>query len=344
MSKIRSVKQNLSLKAFSFLVSMTVSLRKCKNQVYKRKSMIRNNVLLRKLGTFAKNPKTLLIKILYLVSPVLGDKLYLQLLFPLKVGYRLNLNNPITFNEKLQWLKLNYKNPKLPMMVDKHEAKLYVGKLIGEEHIIPTLGVWNKFDEIDFSKLPQQFVLKTTHDQGGVVICKNKVNFDYVSAKTKLGNHLRRDLSVLSREWPYKEVKPKIIAEKYMADTNTNELRDYKFFCFDGKPELLYIASNRQNKAEGVKFDYFDLDFNNLDISQAYGKNREAIKKPKTFLKMIEFAEVLSQNLPHVRVDFYEINEQLFFGELTFFHHSGFVPFYPKEWDNKLGGLINLRK
>lgn len=304
--------------------------------------MKKHEIIRRKFLTLLKKPQTILIKLLYLAAPILDDSLYLKLIFRLKVGYRLNLKNPRNFNEKLQWLKLNYRNPNLPMMVDKYEAKIYVGSRIGEEHIIPTLGVWLRFDEIDFDKLPDQFVLKTTHDQGGVVICNNKQEFDVAKAKAKLEKHLKRDLSILSREWPYRKVTPKIIAEKYMVDETTKELRDYKFFCFNGKPELLYIASNRQNKSEGVKFDYFDLEFRRLDISQAYARNQSVLNKPVTFDKMIQFSRILSENLPHVRVDFYEINNQLYFGELTFFHHSGLVPFQPKAWDRKLGDLINL--
>jgi len=303
---------------------------------------MKNSILLKKTKILIKNPQIILIRTLYFLSPLLSDKMYLKLLFPLKVGYRLNLENPQTFNEKLQWLKLNYRNPDLPMMVDKFEVKKYVSSLIGEEYVIPTLGIWNKFDDINFDSLPQKFVLKTTHDQGGVVICKDRNKFDLVSAKKKIEKHLKKNLFVLSREWPYKNVKPRIIAEEYMEDVSTGELKDYKFFCFNGEPKLLYVASDRQNKAEGIKFDYFDLDFNKLNITQAYAHSTRTIDKPKSFDKMIKFSGILSKNLPHVRVDFYEINGQLFFGELTFFHHGGFVPFYPEKWDYTLGSYLTL--
>jgi len=291
-----------------------------------------------------REPRTLLIKLLYLISPILGDKAYLKLLFPLKVGYKLSLRAPKTYNEKLQWLKIYYRNPDLPMMVDKFEAKKYVGNLIGEEYIIPTLGVWDCFEDIDLSSLPQQFVLKTTHDQGGVIICKDRDRFDIALAKKKITSHLKRNFGRYSKEWPYKMVRPRVILEEYMVDAKTGELKDYKFFCFNGEPKLFYIASNRQNKDEGLKFDYFDLNFNRLDIKQAYANSDKVLEKPKSFDKMLEFSKMLSRNLPHVRVDFYEINERLFFGELTFFHHSGFVPFYPAEWDYKLGDYIKLPK
>jgi len=254
----------------------------------------------------------------------------------------LDLKDPQTFNEKLQWLKLNYRNSDLPEMVDKFDAKRYVGDLIGEEYIIPTLGVWSSFNEIDFESLPSQFVLKTTHDQGGVVICENRNLFDIESAKKKINKHLKTNIYHRSREWPYKDIKPRIIAEKYMVDIKQGELRDYKFFCFDGVPKLLYVASNRQNKNDKVRFDYFDMDFNHMDITQAYDHSAVKIEKPKSFNKMVAFAEVLSKNLPHVRVDFYDINGRLYFGELTFFHHGGFVPFRPEEWDYRLGSYIKL--
>ncbi|RAV30992.1 ATP-grasp fold amidoligase family protein [Sinomicrobium soli] len=296
----------------------------------------------RKIRGVLHNPKILGVKFLRMMSPLLPGRLYLKLLFFLRLDYKLNLQNPQTFNEKLQWLKLNYRNPDLPKMVDKFDVKKYVGEVIGEKYVIPTLGVWDTFSEVNFESLPDQFVLKTTHDQGGVVICKDKNQFDIDSAKKKINRHLKKNLYHLSREWPYKNIKPRIIAEKYMVDVKAGELMDYKFFCFDGKPKLLYVASDRQNKKDGIKFDYFDLDFNLLNITQAYAHSTNEIEKPKCFSKMIKLAEILSKNLPHVRVDFYEINGSLYFGELTFFHHGGFVPFHPEEWDYKIGSYLKL--
>lgn len=299
------------------------------------------NVLLRKLKTFIKTPKILIIKILYIFSPWMGDRIYLKLLFPLKVGYWLNLKDPKTFNQKLQWLKLNYRRPEFTTMVDKYEVKQYVKGLIGEEYIIENYGVWNSFSSIDFDRLPSKFVLKTTHDQGGVIICRDKALFDFNSAEAKLKKHLKRKHYYLSREWPYKAVKPRIIAEKYIAAyENEYEVSDYKFFCFDGVPKLLYIASERQNKH--VKFDFFDMNFNYLDIKQSYEQSGKYITKPEGFQHMVDLAKILSSGYPHIRVDFYNIRGKIFFGELTLFHHGGLVPFFPMKWDYRLGDWLHL--
>lgn len=271
------------------------------------------------------------------------DEYFLKLMFKKKMGKTLNLNHPQTFNEKLQWMKLYYRNPLLTTLVDKIAVKDYVAKKIGEKYIIPTIQEWNSFEEINFHELPKQFVLKTNHDYGGVVICKNIENFDYHTAKRKLNKHLSRNFFYSGREWAYKNVKPKLFAEQYMVDRETNELRDFKFFCFDGKPQLLYIATDRQNPEEPLKYDFYDLDFNHLPFSQKTGiSNFQNIKKPRTFSEMISLCEILSRDLPHVRVDFYEINGRVYFGELTFYHDSGFQRFNPEVWDYNIGSYLNL--
>lgn len=298
---------------------------------------------LKKIKTLRENPKIILIKLLYFISPILDDKIYLHLLFYVKVGYKLNLNNPQTFNEKLQWLKLYYRKDVFATMVDKYEVKRLVKELIGKDYIIPTYGIWDTFEEIDFDTLPNQFVLKTTHDQGGVVLCKDKRTFDINNSKKKIKAHQERNPFLYSREWPYKNVKPRILAEKYMEDSNFKELRDYKFFCFHGEPKLFYVATNRQSREGKVKFNYYDLDFQPINIQQVYEQNSDPISKPLNFDLMVEFAKVLSKGLPHIRVDFYEIDRKVYFGELTFFHHGGLEPFKDKAWDYKLGSYINLR-
>lgn len=299
----------------------------------------------RKIKTAITKPKTIGIKLLNIISPILSDKLYLRLLFPLRTGYKLNLDNPQTYNEKLQWLKLYYRKPELSKLVDKYEVKKYVADKIGGEYIIPTYGVWDSFDEIDFDKLPNKFVLKTTHDQGGVVICMDKKNFNYKNARKKLTHHLKRVHTYSkSKEWVYKNVKPRILAEEYMIDSSQGELYDYKFFCFDGKVKAMFVATDRQKEGEEVKFNYFDVDFIPLALSQKHPKSLKKIDKPKTFDLMKEKSEILAEGHPHLRVDFYEIEEKLYFGELTFFHHAGFVPFNPPEWDYKMGSWIDLNK
>ena len=273
-----------------------------------------------------------------------SDEKYLKHKFKLEMGYDLNLNHPQTFNEKLQWLKLHDRNPLYTVMVDKYKAKEYVGNIIGSKYIIPTLGVWDKFEDIDFDKLPTQFVLKTTHDSGGVFICKNKEDFDIHAARLKLEKSLKRNFYYQGREWPYKNVKPRIIAEKYMVDEQTNELRDYKFFCFNGTPKMLFVATDRQNPTEETKFDFYDMDFKHLPFSNGHPNSHKPITKPDTFAEMVKLATILSKNIPHVRVDFYEINGKVYFGELTFYHWSGFMKFEPHEWDKKIGDLIHLPK
>ena len=276
------------------------------------------------------------------LNKFLPDKIYIKKIYKEKTGKELNLKNPQTFNEKLQWLKLYDRKPKYTKMVDKYEAKEYVSKIIGKKYIIPTIGIYNSFDEIDFSKLPKQFVMKCTHDSGGIVICKDKDKLNIEEAKIKINNSLNNNYYWMWREWPYKKVKPRIIIEKYMEDKETKQLRDYKYFCFDGKAKLMFIASDRC--IHKTKFNFYDMDFNLLSFKQHYPNDKRKIKKPKSFNKMKELAEKLSKGLPQIRVDFYEINGKVYFGELTFCHFAGIVPFEPEEWDYKLGELIKLPK
>ena len=270
------------------------------------------------------------------------DEPYLKLKYWACMGKRLNLRDPKTFNEKIQWLKLHDRKPEYTIMVDKYEAKKYVADRIGEEYIIPTLGVWDRFDDIDFSKLPEQFVLKCTHDSGGLSICRDKATFDIDSAREKINRSLKRKYFLQSREWPYKDVKPRIIAEQYMEDRSTQELRDYKFFCFDGVAKALFIASDRQKRGEDTKFDFYDIEFRHLPFTNGHPNADVNPQKPKKFQEMIQLAEKLATGFPHLRVDFYEVNGVAYFGELTFSHWSGFQPFVPEEWDTTFGNWIKL--
>lgn len=287
-----------------------------------------------------KEPKRILKYLLIKNARLFPDELYLKMLFPLRTGYKLNLKNPQTFNEKLQWLKLNNRKPEMVKMVDKVDAKEYVANIIGEEYIIPTLGVYNSVDEIDFNKLPNQFVLKCTHDSGGIVICSDKSKLDIEAAKDKLRRGMKVNYYYQNREWPYKQVKPRIIAEQYMVDESGYELKDYKFFCFDGEVKLLFIASDRGSKTEETKFDFFDADFNHLPFTNGHPNSIKKIAKPQGFEEMKKIAALLSKGHPHLRVDLYDINGKIYFGELTFYHWSGMTPFEPIEWDNKLGEMI----
>ena len=268
------------------------------------------------------------------------DKIYIKCFYKKHMKKTLNLKNPKTFNEKIQWLKLYDRKTVYTTMVDKAEVKRLVANILGEEYIIPTLGVWDDPNEIDFEKLPAQFVLKTTHDSGGIIICKDKSTLDIERTISKLKEFLKKRAFYYGREWPYKNVKPRIIAEAYMADSH-EELNDYKFFCFNGKPKALFVATDRH---KDTKFDFFDLDFNHLPIVNGHPNAHRKFDKPQNFEKMIEIAEKLSAGIPHVRVDLYNVDSRILFGELTFSHYSGIVPFEPEEWDGIMGEWINLPK
>ena len=277
------------------------------------------------------------------VSRIIPDKLFIKIKYRIKFGKKLNLKNPKTFNEKLQWMKLYYRNPLLVKLVDKGAVKEYVAEKIGEEYVIPTLGVFNSFDEIDFDKLPNKFVLKCTHDCGSVVICRDKEKFDIQTARKKLSVAMKRNYYYGEREWPYKTVKPRIIAEEFIENKKSTDLKDYKFFCFDGKVRALFIATDRNVLGKEVKFDFFDEQFNHLPIRNGHDNVDVEIEKPEGFEKMKELASVLSKGFPQVRVDFYDVDGRILFGELTFFHFAGFVKFEPEEWDYKFGEWVDLK-
>lgn len=276
------------------------------------------------------------------VTKWIPDKIYLQMMFYKHFRCFIDFRNPKTYNEKLQWLKLYDRNPKYTRMVDKYEAKKYVSEVIGEEYIIPTLGVWETPEEIEFDVLPKQFVLKWNHDSGSVVICKDKKTFDKEEAIKKLQQGKTFSGYWYGREWPYKDVKPLILAEQYMEDTETEELRDYKFFCFNGEAKALFVATDRQVKGTETKFDFFDMEYNHLPITNGHPNADTPPLKPKCFEDMKVLAEKLSVGIPHLRVDFYEVNGKVYFGELTFSHWSGLVPFKPEEWDYKFGEWLEL--
>ena len=273
----------------------------------------------------------------------LDDKVYLERLFKALFNKNLDLNNPLTYNEKVQWLKLYDRKDIYTEMVDKYAAKQFVSRILGEKYIIPTLGIYDDVNQIDFNKLPNSFVMKCTHDSGGVVICKDKNAFDINGAKKYLRKMQKKDFYLKWREWPYKNVPHRIIVEEYMEDKDTQEIRDYKFFTFGGKVKAMFIASERQNSKVETKFDFFDENFKHLPITNGHPNAPIEPKKPINFELMKEFAEKLSAGTRHLRVDFYEINGSVYFGEMTFYHWSGLVPFEPEEWDGIFGSWIKLK-
>lgn len=295
------------------------------------------------LQCFTKNPLLLINIVLNHLAPFIrNDEIFIRMKWKLRMDYPLDLDNPTTFNEKLQWLKLHDRKPIYTTMVDKYEVKKYVADIIGEEYIIPTFAVYDRVEDIDFEELPNQFVLKWTHDSGSIVICKDKSKYNTDAAVKKLKKGKRSHYYWRSREWPYKNVKPRIIAEKYMEDSKTSELRDYKFFCFDGEVKALFIATDRQKDGEETKFDFFDVDFNHLPFSNGHSNAEIPPAKPEKFEIMKGLAGKLSKGIPQIRVDFYEVNDRVYFGELTFSHWSGMKPFKPKEWDYTFGEWIRL--
>lgn len=271
----------------------------------------------------------------------IDDETYIKIAYRIRMGKKLNLDLPVTYSEKLQWLKLYDRKQIYTTMVDKYEVKEYVSKIIGDRYVIPTFNVWNNAEDINFDLLPDQFVLKCTHDSGGLVICKDKSKLDITATKKKLNACLNHNFFYAQREWPYKDVKPRIIAEPYVEDKITKELRDYKFFCFNGEVKAMFIASDR-GSAEETKFDFYDQNFNHLPFTNGHPNADIPPQKPEQFELMKKLAAQLSCGIPQLRVDFYEANGQVYFGELTFFHWSGMTPFEPEEWDNKFGEWITL--
>ena len=273
----------------------------------------------------------------------LNDKLYLKLMFKYRFGKKLDLNNPQTFNEKLQWLKLNDRKNKYIEMVDKYEVKNYVSRIIGNKYIIPTIGVYSKFEDINFEELPNSFVIKTTHDSGGIAICKDKSTFDIAQSKKTINSSLHYNYFYSGREWPYKGVKPRIIIERYMEDENTKNIRDYKFFCFNGEAKIFKIDFDRFVEHHA---NYYDLNGNILPFGEKNypPKYDKQINMPVNLKEMIKYANLLSKNIPFVRIDFYEINKKLYFGEITFYPASGLCEFTDYGWDLKLGNWIMFPK
>lgn len=272
----------------------------------------------------------------------LPDKVFLNAAFRARFGRKLDLKKPKTFNEKLQWMKLYNRNPVYTMMVDKYLVRNYVREIIGEEYLIPLLGAWDDPDKIDFDKLPMQFVLKCNHNSGlGMCICKDKNKLDIAKVKNDLRKGLKQDYYLTGREWPYKNVPRKIIAEKYMVDESGYELKDYKYYCFDGKVRIVMINSDRMSSLE-TKANYFDENYQPLDFVWGYENAKIPPAKPEKFEEMKSLAEKLSVGIPHVRIDFYQTPQGIFFGEMTFFDGSGFDAIEPIEWDYKIGSWINL--
>ncbi len=272
------------------------------------------------------------------------DDEFLKRLFKSRLKYDLDLDNPKTFNEKLQWLKLHDRKPEYTIMVDKYKVREYVANTIGEQYLIPLIAVYDKAEDIDFNKLPQKFVLKCNHNSGvGMCICKDKSKINIRKVRKGLNKGLKQDYYLTGREWPYKNVERKIVCEQFMEDKESPDLKDYKFMCFNGEVKCSFVCSERFS-GEGLKVTFFDRDWQVMPFTRHYPKSEKVIEKPKNYELMIELAEKLSKNIPFVRVDFYEVNGKVYFGELTFFPGNGLEEFEPEEYDKMLGDYIDLEK
>lgn len=274
----------------------------------------------------------------------LPDKQYIQLQYYRKFGKLPDLKNPKTFNEKIQWLKLHDRKPEYTMMVDKYDVKKYIAEKIGKQYVIPTLGVWEKVEDIDWENLPMQFVLKCTHDSGSVVVCKDKNNFDKQDAAKKLDGYLKRNAFWIGREWPYKNVKPRIIAEKYLEERGHIVPEDYKVYCLNGKPKYIVVFHNRFNDSQPLSETVYDLNWQpqHISLDDHFAISDEVIPRPECLDELLEVCEKICYNYPQLRVDFYIIENKIYFGEITFHTASGFQPMIPKEVDSILGKEIKL--
>jgi len=288
-----------------------------------------------------KNPRLFIYKLK--LSRFLPEKTDISWRYFNIFNKKIDFKNPKTFNEKLQWLKLYNHNPQYTQLVDKFEVREYIKKEIGEKYLIPIYGVWEKFEDIDFNSLPNQFVLKCTHDSGSVVICKDKETLNIRDIKSEFNKALKKNFYYSSREWPYKNIKPRIICEELLVDELQGELIDYKIMCFNGEPRCLFLCLERRSD-DGLKVDFYDLDWNPLPFERHYPRSNQTIQKPTCLDEMLELSKTLSKGIPFVRVDFYIVNDQIKFGELTFFPGSGMEEFTPESYDCLLGSWLDLSK
>lgn len=293
------------------------------------------------IKNYIKDANALKLAILPKIGFLMSDKLFIELMYKYQMKKDLCIDNPVSYTEKIQWLKLYDRKPEYTRWVDKLTAKEMAANLIGSEHIIPTIATWKRFKDIDFEELPNQFVLKTNNGGGGwgVVICKDKTQLDVQKASRVINRALKYNMYKEFREWPYKNIKPAIFAEQYMED-ESGELRDYKFYCFNGQPKTVLIATDRFGEHY---FNYYDVDFNLLPICSAVGKNSNVkLNKPTKWDEMIKIAKTLSEGFAHVRVDLYIVNEIVYFGELTFYDSSGYDDLSSDYWNTLWGSWLNL--
>lgn len=279
---------------------------------------------------------------LYKALLAVPDSVYVRVKYRKALGYWPDLNNPITFNEKINWLKLHDRNPLYTTMVDKYEVKRYVADTIGEEYVIPTLGVWDRAKDIDFDSLPDKFVLKATHDSGRVIICTDKSKLDRAYAIAEMDKSLKRNFYAVTREWPYKNVPPRVIAEKLLETGRDEALADYKVHNFNGVPRFILLCRDRFSES-GMTEDFFDTAWNRLEVRRPNHPNASTVdERPPSLDKMLSLSRKLAGNVPFMRTDFYTIGDKVYFGEITLYPASGTVPFIPSEYDTVFGNLLKI--
>ena len=299
--------------------------------------------ILKRIKTVLKDPWKIVVNLSHKNRfKWMEDEKYLKFTFRAKMHRRLDLDNPITMNEKLQWLKLYDRKDFYHTIVDKYEVRSYIKKVLGEEYLVPLLGVWERFEEIDFDALPDEFVLKTTHDSGGVAICHDKKSFDINKARKKLNKSLKNNYYYMGREWPYKDIKPRIIAEAFMDAGNGTSPDDYKILCFNGIPENIMVCTGRESGH--VQYFFFDFDWHFLKYNYVDELLPDdfTLPRPANLEKMYKIAEKLSEGMPLSRIDLYEINGKIYFGEITLFPDSGFDNDITYETDLMFGKKLKL--
>ena len=292
-----------------------------------------------KVKNYIKHPSKILLHYLHSTRTLWSDKAYIKIKYRLLNGTWPDLKNPQSFNEKLNWLKIHDRNSRYTLLADKYKVKEIVSDLTNNQLLTAKcLGVWDHADQIEFSKLPSRFVLKCTHDSGSMVICKDKSTLDIEKTKKKMEEGLDRDFYLFSREWPYKNIEKRIIAEEYIEPDSGDTLRDYKFWCFNGEPKLMYVT----NKIGEIYENFYDMDFKPVNIEHGSPRYIPEFEKPCGFEKMKKFAKTLSHGIPFVRIDFWNVKDKVYFGEFTFYDWAGFMPFNNKDQDIELGSWINL--
>ena len=291
-----------------------------------------------KLQKALSNPRLALDVLMRSTCNIWPDKLYLSILYRLRFHRKLDWSSPQSFNEKLNWQKLYNRNPLYTRLADKYEVKDIIRNIIGDNYIVPNYGVWDKFEDIPFEEMPDQFVLKMTHDSFGAIVCRDKNSFNKEEARKKVIESTSANYYPYLREWVYKDIKPRLIIDKFLDDHSGHELKDYKFWCFNGEPKVMYLT----NKATDIFENFYDMNFNPLDINHGFERHKPEFEKPEAFELMKELARKISKNIPFVRVDFFYVDGHVYFGECTFYDWAGMRPFTDYEWDLRLGKWIDL--